>query len=103
MNILCLQVVMGLLDRVCHKWLEKWEYCGWQIHHDNAPAHSAHHVLQFLAEHSIPQMRQIHTHQVWLPLTSLCSLNLKKTLKGKRFDTLKLTYRKRAAAGDSKY
>jgi hypothetical protein len=30
----------------------------WQLHHDNAPAHSSHLIQSFLAKHNIPLIRQ---------------------------------------------
>jgi hypothetical protein len=33
---------------------ELWDAHNWQLHHDNAPAHSSHLMQGFLAKHSIP-------------------------------------------------
>ena len=36
----------------------------WNLHHDNAPAHTSDIVLQFLAKHGTAQCNRRHTHQI---------------------------------------
>jgi transposase InsO family protein len=38
---------------------ELWDARNWQLHHDNAPAHSSHLIQGFLAKHGIPQVHQV--------------------------------------------
>ncbi|PNF38778.1 hypothetical protein B7P43_G12822, partial [Cryptotermes secundus] len=44
------------MRRVAAKFL--WDARNWQLHHDNAPAHSSHLIQGFLAKHGILQVRQ---------------------------------------------
>lgn len=46
------------LDAVCHKWPQKWEYSKQQICYDDALAHSALCLRQFLSKHGISQVGQ---------------------------------------------
>jgi hypothetical protein len=61
--------------------------CNWQLHHDNAPAHSSHLIRSFLAKHGIPVVRQAP----YSPDMAHCDLwlspKLKRPLKGSRFDS----------------
>jgi hypothetical protein len=50
-----LQVLLRLRDS---KRPEKWSSGYWQVHHDNAPAHSAQLVQHFVAKHEIPYVQQ---------------------------------------------
>jgi transposase len=49
-----LEVIRHLRDAVRHKRLDLWASRNWQLHHDNAPAHSSHLIQSFLAKHGIP-------------------------------------------------
>jgi hypothetical protein len=40
-------------DTVCCEQLLKWDSDKWQIHHNNAPTHSAQLMQQYFAKHSI--------------------------------------------------
>jgi hypothetical protein len=53
----CLEVIRHLRDAVRHKRPDLWASCNWQLHHDNAPAHSSHLIQCFLAKHGIPVVR----------------------------------------------
>jgi hypothetical protein len=91
-EIFKLQVLICLCKAVYHKQLQKWESDEWQMYHENLPSHSAQLVQQSSAKYniSIPQMKQLLCYQIWLPMTSLCSLNLKKTSKDLQFDDLEI-------------
>ena len=47
-------VLCCLCNAVWRKQLFLWAAGTWQLHHDNAPAHSSHLIQGFLAKHNIP-------------------------------------------------
>jgi [histone H3]-lysine36 N-dimethyltransferase SETMAR len=55
------------------------------LHHDNAPAHSAHVVQQFLAKHGIPVVSQPPYSPDLAPCDFFLFPKIKMALKGKRF------------------
>jgi hypothetical protein len=75
-----LEVIRHLRDAVRHKRLDLWASRNWQLHHDNAPAHSSHLIQSFLAKHDIPVVCQAPC-DLWL------FPKFKRTLKGSRFDS----------------
>ena len=52
------QVLCLLHDAVRHKRPDLWTAKNWQLHHDNASAHSSHLIQIFLAKHGIPVVHQ---------------------------------------------
>jgi hypothetical protein len=52
-----LEVIHHLCDAVRRKRPDLWASRNWQLHHDNAPAHSSHLIQSFLARHGIPVVR----------------------------------------------
>jgi transposase len=60
-----------------------WESDKWQIHHDNAPAHWAQFVWQFLANCSIQQFRRPPRSSDLAPCESFLFSEIKSILKGK--------------------
>jgi len=50
-------VICHLRNAVRRKRLDLWAAKTWQLHHDNAPAHSLHLIQGFLAKHNIPLIR----------------------------------------------
>jgi hypothetical protein len=54
-----LEAIRHLRDAVRHKRPDLWASHNWQLHHDNAPAHSSHLIQSFLAKHGIPVVPQI--------------------------------------------
>ena len=81
-------VLYRLHNAVRRKRPDLWAAKTWQLHHDNAPAHSSH-LIQgfFLAKHNIPLVRQAP----YSPDMALCDFwlfpKLKIPLKGKRFES----------------
>ena len=67
-----LEVLRRLRDAVRRKRLEKWRN-SWFLHHDNAPAHRALSIREFLAKHNIPT--------VVLTGFSSCRLSISKAEK----------------------
>jgi histone-lysine N-methyltransferase SETMAR len=53
-----LEVIYHLCDAVGCKRPNLWASRNWQLHHDNAPAHSSHLIQSFLAKHGIPVVCQ---------------------------------------------
>ena len=52
-----LEILRRLRDAVRRKRPNMWAAKNFQLHHDNAPAHSAHVVQAFLAKNSMPLIR----------------------------------------------
>jgi histone-lysine N-methyltransferase SETMAR len=69
------------------KRLDLWAAKTWQLHHDNAPAHSSHLIQGFLTKHNIPMILQAP----YSPDMASCDFwlfpKLKIPLKGKRFES----------------
>ena len=53
-----LQVLHHLQEAVRRKWPNVWAAKNIQLHHNNAPAHSAHVIHAFLAKNSMSLVRQ---------------------------------------------
>ena len=92
-----LEVMRHLRDAVRRKRPEMWAARNWQLHHDNAPAHSAHLIQSYLAKNSTPLVR----HPPYSPDMAPCDFwlfpKLKTTLKGKRFESREEIMRKTTA------
>jgi len=80
-----LQVLKRLRDAVRRKRPELWQSGECWLHHDNAPAHKALSVKQFLTKNSMTQL----LHPTYSPDLAPCDFflcpRMKKVLKGKRF------------------
>lgn len=80
-----LEVLARLRDAVRRKRPDLWVQGGWQLHHNNAPAHASHVVQSFLAKHNIVQV----PHPPYSPDMAPCDFwlfpKLKNPLKGQRF------------------
>jgi histone-lysine N-methyltransferase SETMAR len=80
----CVDLLKRLREVVSRKRPELWP-SDWILHHDNAPAHRALSVKQFLAQKSITQMEHppyspdLASNDLWL------FPKIKSTLKGRRF------------------
>ena len=74
---------------VREKRRELWETKSWLLHHDNAPAHNALSIRQFLAENNIAVLEQ----PPYLPDLAPCDFflfpKLKGVIKGTRFQDSK--------------
>jgi len=53
-----LEVLRRFRDAVRRKRPDLWAAGTWDLHHDNAPAHSSQLIQTFLAKHNIPVVRQ---------------------------------------------
>jgi len=80
-----LKVLKRLRDAVRRKRPELWQSGEWWLHHDNAPAHKALSVKQFLTKNGMTQL----IHPPYSPDLAPCDFflfpRMKKVLKGKRF------------------
>jgi len=70
-----LQVLKRLRLAVSRKRPQKREAGAWALHHDNAPAHTAHSIQVFLASHVIPVVQQPPYSPDMAPVTFGCSPN----------------------------
>jgi len=70
-----LQVLKCLTLAVSHKRPQKRVAGAWALHHDSAPAHTAHSIQVFLASHGIPVIQQPPYSPDMAPVTSGCSPN----------------------------
>ena len=82
-----LEILRHLRDAVRRKRPNMWAAKNFQLHHDNAPAHSAHVVQAFLAKNSMPLIRQAPYSPDLAPCDFWLFPKLKTTLKGRRFQS----------------
>jgi hypothetical protein len=82
-----LKVIYHLRDAVQRKRLHLWASRNWQLHHDNATAHSSHLIHSFLAKHGIPVVHQAPYSPYMAPCDFCLFPKLKRPLKGSRFDS----------------
>ena len=84
-----LEVLRRLRDAVRRKRTDMWTGKNWQLHHDNAPAHSAHVIKGCLAKNSMALARQPPYSSDLTPCDFWLFPKLKITLEGKRFQSRK--------------
>jgi len=70
-----LQVLKRLRLVASRKRPQKQTAGAWALHHDNAPAHTAHSIHVFLASRGIPTFSNHPTPLKWLHVTFGCSPN----------------------------
>jgi len=80
------EVLQRLHESVHRKRPEKWQDGNWNLHHDNAPAHTSHLVQQFLVKHGTAQLQQPPYSPDLAPCGFFLFLGLKKVLKGHQFE-----------------
>ena len=84
-----LDVLKRLRDAVRRKRPAKWQANSWLLQHDNAPAHTAVSVRQFLAKNNTTVL----DHPPYSPDLAPCDFflfpKLKSSLKGARFESVK--------------
>jgi len=68
-----LEVLRRLRNAVRCKRPDLWAAGTWQLHHDNAPAHSSQLIQTFLAKHNIHVVRQTPYSPTWLLAIFGCS------------------------------
>jgi hypothetical protein len=82
-----LEVIRHLRDAIRCKRPDLWASCNWQLHHDNAQAHSSHLIQSFLAKHGIPVVHQAPCSPDMAPCDFWLFPKLKRPLKGSRFNS----------------
>jgi hypothetical protein len=82
-----LEVIRHLRDAARRKRPDLWVSRNWQLHHDNALAHSSHLIQSFLAKHGIPVVHQAPYSPNMAPRDFWLFPKLKRPLKGSRFDS----------------
>ena len=79
------EILRRLMRLVQDKSMDLWENNAWVLHHDNAPAHSALSIRQFLAERNIPTLEQPPYSPDLAPCDFFLFPKLKGVIKGTRF------------------
>lgn len=91
-----LEVLAKLRERVRKKRPDLWKNKSWVLHQDNAPAHNALSVKQFLADKQIPVL----DHPPYSPDLAPCDYFLfpkvKSVLKGTHFESMEAVKQKTA-------
>ena len=82
-----LEVLRRLRDAVRRKRPDMWAAKNFQLHHDNAPAHTAHVIQAFLVKNNMPLVRQAPYSPDLAPCDFWLFPKLKLTLKGRRFQS----------------
>ena len=81
------QVLSRLREAVRRKQPDMWAAANFQLHHDNAPAHSAYVIHDFLAKNSMSLVRQTLYSPHLAPCDFWLFPKLKTILKGRRFQS----------------
>jgi hypothetical protein len=82
-----LEVIRHLHDAVRRHRPDLWASCNWQVHYDNAPAHSSHLIQSFLAKHGIAVVLQAPYSPDMTPCDFWLFPKLKRPLKVSCFDS----------------
>ena len=82
-----LQVLRRLREAVRRKRPNMWAAKNFQLHHDNAPAHSAHVIHAFLAKNSMSLVRKAPYSPDLAPCDFWLFTKLRTILKGRRFQS----------------
>ena len=82
-------ILRRLMRSVREKRRELWETKSWLLHHDNAPAHNALSIRQFLAENNIAVLEQPPYLPDLAPCDFFLFLKLKGVIKGTHFQDSK--------------
>ena len=80
------EILRRLLRSVREKRRELWQDNSWLLHHDNAPAHNALNIRQFLAERNIAVLEQPQYSPDLAPCDFFLFPKLKGVIKGTRFE-----------------
>jgi len=82
------QVLERLREKVCRKRPEAWKSKSWFLQHDNAPAHSALSIREFLTSKNVPVVPQPPYSSDLAPCDFFLFPRLKSTLKGHKFEDI---------------
>ena len=78
-------ILPRLMRSVREKRRELWETRSWLLYHDNAPAHYALGIREFLAKNNIAELEQPPNSPVLAPCDFFLLPKLKEVIKGTRF------------------
>ena len=78
-------ILQRLMCSVREKRRELWETRSWLFHHDNAPAHNALEIREFLAKQNIAVLKQTFYSPDLAPCDFFLFPKLKEVIKGTRF------------------
>ena len=78
-------ILRRLMCLVREKRRELWETRSWLLHHDNAPAHNAFGVWEFLAKNNIAVLEQPPYSPGLAPCDFFLFPKFKKVIRGTRF------------------
>jgi histone-lysine N-methyltransferase SETMAR len=81
------EVLRHFRDAVQCKRSDLWAAAMWQLHHDNAPAHSSQLIQVFLAKHNIPMVQQATYTPDMAPCNFWLIPHLKMQLKGTQLES----------------
>ena len=90
-----LEVLRRLRAAVQKKRPDMWRAKNFQLHHDNAPAHSAHVIQDFLAKNGMPLVRQAPYSPDLAPCDFWLFPTLKTLLKESGFSHGRTSYKNR--------
>ena len=81
------EILRRLVRSVRDKRRSLWETNAWALHNDNAPAHTALSICQFLAERSIATLKRSPCFPTW-PHVTFSLPKIKSVLKGTHFSDI---------------
>ena len=79
------EILRRRMRSVRDKRRDLWENNAWVLHHDNAPAHSALSIRQFLVGRNVPTLEQPPYSPDLAPCDFFLFPKLKRVIKGTRF------------------
>ena len=82
------KILRHLVRSVRDKRRSLWEAHAWTLHHDNAPAHTALSIHQFLAERNIATFEHHSYSSDLAPCDFFFFLKIKSVLKGTHFSDI---------------
>lgn len=82
------EVLVRLMEKIRRKRRDLWESKQWLLHHDNAPAHSALTIRQFLASRQVATLDHPPYSPDLAPSDFFLFPKLKSALKGNHFDDI---------------
>ena len=82
------EILWRLVRSVRDKRRSLWEVHAWSLYHDDAPAHTALSICQFLAERNIATLEHPHIPPIWPRVTFFSSLKSNLFWKGTHYSDI---------------
>ena len=82
------KILRRLVRSVLDKRRSLWEAHAWTLHHDNAPAHTALSIRQFLADRNIATLEHPHIPPIWPHVNFFLFPKIKSVLKRNHFSDI---------------